>query len=201
MVLGYILIVGLAVGLITPIAQAEAPIDTSYNATTTAAPVLVDGMSQAERAAKIDAFFTNRGYPLAGHGLEMVKYADKYGINWKLVPAIATNESSGALHECPAKKGVKTYNAFGYHGCNYSFKSYDDAIDTVSRNLAGEIPSTAKYYDNKSIDEIIDVYNPPEYNAKYHKLILWTMDKIAATDATQYLASVSSGSELAVNLK
>jgi hypothetical protein len=187
MVLGYILIVGLCVGLITPIAQAEAPIDTSYNASSTV-PVLVDGLTQSERGTKIDAFFTDRGnLPLAGYGLDMVQAADKYGIDWKLVAAISYNESTGGLHECPAKNGKRSFNAFGYGGCSKKFPSYEVAIDTVSRNLAGEIPSTAKYYDNKSIGEIIDVYN-----AQYKKLVLWTMNKIASTETS------SSSHELAL---
>lgn len=194
MVLGYILIVGLCVGLITPVAQAEAPIDPSYNASTTA-PALVDGMTQTERAAKIDAFFSERGAPLAGYGMDMVQDADKYGIDWRLVAAIATNESSGGIQECPAKNGVKTYDSFGYNGCHSTFRSYDDAIDTVSRDLAGEIPSTAKYYDNKTISQIIDVYNPPAYNANYKHLVLWTMNKIASTDVS------GASTQLAMNVK
>ena len=192
MVLGYILIVGLCVGLITPVAQAEAPVDTSYNASTPA-PVLVDGLTQTERAAKIDAFLSARKAPLAGYGMAMVQDADKYGIDWRLVPAIAINESSGGLEECPPKNGVKTYNSFGYGGCRKVFKDYDDAIDTVSRDLAGEIPSTAKYYDNKTLSEIIDVYNPVEYNANYKHLVLWTMKKIASTDVS------TQSTQLAVN--
>ncbi len=197
-VLGYILIVGLCVGLITPVAQAEAPIDNSYSSAT-GAPVLVDGLTVDQRADKIDAFFASRGdLPLIGYGHTMVEDADKYGIDWKLVAGLSYNESTAGLHECPAKHGVKTYNAFGYDGCDMAFKSYADAIDTVSRDLAGQIPATAKAYANKSIAQIINTYNPPSANPDYKSNVLWTMNKIASTDITSWVASAPSASQLAI---
>lgn len=193
MVLGYILIVGLCVGLITPIAQAEAPIDTLYNQTKTEEQ-LVDGLTQAERAHKIDTFFTVRGnLPMAGQGINFVKAADKYNVDWRLAAAFAYNESTAGLHECRGKDGSRTYNAFGYRGCNSKFNDYEHAIDTVTRNIAGEIASTAKYYKDKTTEEKIDAYNPPQYNAKYKSLVLWTMNKIGSMDSTK-----SSAKELAM---
>lgn len=199
MALGYILIVGLGLGLITPMVHAEAPTDTLYAASTKSA--LVDGMTQEERAAKIDAFYTVRGnLPLAGHGMTFVRAADKYGVDWRLAAAFAYNESTAGAQECRPKNGVKTYNAFGYEGCKHVFASYDDAIDTVTRNIAGEIASTSKYYDGKTIEQIIDAYNPPSANPKYRSLVLWTMKKIASTDTKVLVAadSKSSSNELAL---
>jgi hypothetical protein len=197
--LGYILIVGLSVGLITPIVQAEAPTGSSYNSSTE--PVLVDGLTQAERAAKIDKFFTDRGnLPLAGYGITFVALADKYNVDWKLVPTLSYLESTAGEHECPPKNGVKTYNAFGYRGCNTVFKSYEDAIDTVTRNIAGEIASTAKYYKDKTTVQKIEAYNPKEYNPNYQGLAKYVMNKIATTN-TEMIASNATAShkELAMN--
>jgi hypothetical protein len=200
MALGYILIVGLSIGLITPIVQAEAPTDTLYTIPSKTAPVLVDGMTQAERAAKIDAFFTDRGnLPLAGYGLAFVKAADNYNIDWRLAAAIAYNESTAGAQECRGKNGEKTYNAFGYRGCNSKFTSYEHAIDTVTRNLAGEIDSTKHYYANKSVEEKIDAYNPPQYNKNYKRLVLWTMNKISITDTNSIASKATVGAkELAI---
>jgi hypothetical protein len=64
-VLGYILFIGLCVGLVTPTVQAEAPVDTLYHESTSVAETaLVDGLTQSERAQKIDTFFMNRNLPI-----------------------------------------------------------------------------------------------------------------------------------------
>lgn len=187
MVLGYILIVGLCVGLITPVAQAEAPIDTLYNQSESAA-IDAEGLSQAERAAKIDAFFMKRdNSPLAGHGLAMVQAADKYGIDWRLLPAIATIESNGGKMLCKSKQGAN--NPFGFGSCKIKFKDFDQAIDTVAKNLGGHNPNTATHYKDKEIDEIIDAYNPPSVRHDYKKLITWAMNKIGSTDASEVIGS------------
>ncbi len=183
MALGYILIVGLGLGLITPIVQAEAPHDNSYTADT-----IVDGLTQTQRAQKIDAFFTSReNSPLAGYGIYFVQAADKYGIDWKLLPAIATIESNGGKQACK-KNGVPTYNGFGWKGCGSVFSSYQEAIDIITKNLAGLEPATARHYAGKSIDAKINAYNPPEIRSDYHYLVTYVMKKIAKTD-TAMIAS------------
>jgi hypothetical protein len=192
MVLGYILIVGLAVGLITPIAQAEAPIDSLYNVSKSE-EVIVDGLTQAQRAAKIDTFFTKRdNSPLAGYGLAMVEAADYYGIDWRLLPAIATIESNGGKMMCNTKKAE--HNPFGYGGCTIRFNDFNHAIDIVAKNLGGHNPKTAHHYKDKELGVIIDTYNPPSIRHDYKKLVTWAMNKIASTE----VIVSSSASELAV---
>lgn len=176
--LGYILIVGLGLGLITPIVQAEAPHDNSYTADT-----IVDGLTQLERADKIDAFFTSRdNSPLAGYGIYFVRAADKYGVEWKLLASIATMESNGGKEACRFSDGTLKYNAFGWGGCKIAFTSYQEAIDTITKNLAGQNPATAHHYKGKTVDQIINKYNPPEIRADYHYLVTYVMKKIATTD-------------------
>lgn len=199
MALGYILIVGLSIGLITPIVQAEAPHDSSYNSSSET--VVVDGLTQAERAAKIDKFLTDRGnLPLAGYGMVFVQAADHYNVDWKLAATLSYLESTSGKQECPPKNGVKTYNAFGYRGCNTVFKSYEDAIDTVTRNVAGEIASTAKYYKDKTIEQKIEAYNPSHINPRYQGLAKYVMNKIATTNTDMVVATTTSAhKELAMN--
>ena len=195
--LGLFLIVGLGIGLITPIAQAEAPTDTSY-----VAPVstqIVDGLTAQQRADRIDAFYTQRDAQLAGYGRVMVDDADQYNIDWKIVAAIAYNESSGGNHACVHKDGTPTYNAFGYNGCKSSFKNYDQAIDTVTQDLAGNIPTTSNYFKGKTIAEKINAYNPPSANPDYLKNVKWTMNKIASIDpATVFASANTDATQLAV---
>lgn len=92
-----------------------------------------------ERAEKIDAYFKARSMPLAGYGEKMVSAAEEHGIDWRLLPAIAIRESSGGKQACG-------YNPFGWASCKIDFKSYNEAIDTLARNLGGKNPRTAAYY-------------------------------------------------------
>lgn len=176
--LGYILIVGLGLGLITPIVQAEAPHDKSYTADT-----IVNGLTQLQRAQKIDAFFTSReNAPLAGYGIYFVQAADKYGISDTLLPAISIIESSGGKEACRFKDGTLKYNAFGWGGCTIAFRSYPEAIDIITKSLAGHDPKTERHYKGKTIDQVINTYNPPSIRSDYHYLVTYVMKKIANTD-------------------
>jgi hypothetical protein len=141
---------------------------------------LVDGLTVEQRAAKIDAFYAKKGnLPLTGQGIMFVKYADKYDIDWRLVASKAYHESTAGKFACRKDK----YNVFGWGSCRgEKFDSYEDAIETVSRNLGGHNPNTSYFYKGKSVDEIIDAYNPPSVRANYKKLIKGTMNAIAKTE-------------------
>lgn len=177
--LGYVLIVGLSIGLITPIVQAEAPHDTLYK---TDKDSIVDGLTQAQRAAKIDQFFLNRDpkSPLAGYGLVFVQAADKYGIDWRLLAGISVIESNGATMMCKNPKGA--YNPFGFGSCKIAFTDFSHAIDVVSKNLGGHNPKTEAYYKGKTVAQIIDAYNPPSIRHDYRQLVTWAMNKIESTE-------------------
>lgn len=176
--------------LSAPFAYAEAPVGDTFVANiidqvnqvvsgTTPVDELVDGLTVAERAAKIDAFFASKGnLPLTGQGIVFVQMADKYGIDWKLLPAIGFLESTGGKF-VPSKN---RYNAFGWGSAKIKFESYTQAIETVSKNLGGHNPVTAQHYDDKTLDEIINAYNPPSVRADYNKIIKGTMAKIAKAD-------------------
>jgi hypothetical protein len=94
---------------------------------------------QKERAEKIDAYFKKRNMPLAGYGAKMVAAAEENNIDWRLLPAIAIRESSGGIQACG-------FNPFGWASCKVTFKSYNEAITTLGRNLGGNNPNTAAYY-------------------------------------------------------
>lgn len=158
--------------------------------TVSESPKLVDGLTVEQRAAKIDAFFIAKGnLPLAGQGITFVTYADKYGIDWRIIAAKSFRETTGGKFACKKDK----FNAFGWGSCRgEKFDSYEDAIETVTRNLSGNNPNTSYFYKGKTIDEIIDAYNPPSVAPKgYKKDIKNTMDaiaKIEVPDTTSQLA-------------
>lgn len=121
------------------------------------------------KAAKIDKYFANNNLPLSGYGDIFVDVADKYDLDWRLLPAIAMRESTGGKFSCPG--GSK--NVFGWHSCKTYFKTYEEAIDKVGAHLAGEIKSTSGYYKNKTIPQKLKRYNSviPDYTQDIYSIM------------------------------
>lgn len=131
-------------------------------------------LEREDHAAKIDAYFAAGDMPLEGYGMKMVLEAEKHDLDWRLIPAIAVRESTGGLHAC--KKAA--FSAFGWGSCKISFKSYDHAIEVIATNLGGDNPKTARFYDNKSVKDILETYNPPNVVPTYAKEVIAVMNKI-----------------------
>lgn len=156
----------------------------------------IDPKVQAEQEAKIaqakadaiDAYFADRNMPLQGMGMKMVEEAEKNELDWRLLPAIAVRESTGGKFEC---KKVPN-NAFGWGSCKIGFKSVEQAIETVARNLGGNNPRTAMHYDNKTTKEILNAYNPPSIVPKYTEQVISIMNAIGAEDTTDITTSANS---------
>lgn len=108
--------------------------------------------------------------PLAGYGGQFVRVADKYGLDWRLLPAIAIRESSGGKQMCGN-------NPFGWASCRTDFDSVQEAIEYVGINLGGENPRTAPYYKNKTTREKLWSYNGT-VNPKYPDEVLAIMEKL-----------------------
>ena len=108
------------------------------------------------RSAVLDNYLTSQGAPLAGQGKFLVAMADKYGLDWRLVAAIAMQESN-AGKVMPRE----SFNAWGwaiYTGQNSGtyFDSWEHAIETVSKGLA-------KYRDSYGLitpEQIMQLYTP-----------------------------------------
>lgn len=185
--LSFAIIVSVLALSAAPMTQAEAP--DPADLLQLQSQLVVDGLTQVERAAKIDAFYGQWNLPLKGQGLAMVQAADAYGLDWRLVASIGFIESTGGKFMI---KG--TYNAFGWGGGRIAFKSYDESISRITKHLAGLDDATDHYYAGKTLDQIIDTYNPPSVRHDYKKLIKGTMDKITAIQipATVAVAPVSA---------
>jgi hypothetical protein len=134
-----------------------------------------------ERAEKIDAYFKEKGAPLAGFGETFVEEAEKNGLDWRLLPAIAMRESTGGKQAC--KKAANS--VFGYGSCKMSFKSIDDSIRIVAESLGGNNPNTARYYEGKTTEQILRKYN--SVIPKYPQEVLKIMESIGE-DPTDLVA-------------
>ncbi len=140
----------------------------------------VDEKAKTEvlRAEAIDAYFRAKEMPLLGTGMKMVLEAEKNDLDWRLLPAVAIRESTGGKFDC---QNVDN-NPFGWGSCKIGFKSLDEAIETVARNLGGNNPSTARRYDNKTTKQILRAYNPPSIVPRYAEQVMSIMKDIGDAD-------------------
>lgn len=111
-----------------------------------------------KRVQSLESFFTLYHSPLLLYAQEIVDKADAYNIDYRLLPAIAMQESilcKKALAKAP-------YNCwgFGIYGKKItSFGSYDEAIDTITRYFANK-----KDKGVSTLEEIGKIYNPGNTN-------------------------------------
>lgn len=115
-----------------------------------------DEINHADGRAKvIEDFFKGYKSPLSDYGNLFIEVADKYQLDWRLLPSIAMQESNGG------KRVIKeSYNPFGYgiYGTLVTkFKSWDESIERVGRALRED-------YLNQGLNnpsQIMTKYTPP----------------------------------------
>ena len=144
------------------------------------------------RVQKIEKFFKDQNMPAYKYADDFVKYADMYGLDYRLVAAISTIESTGFRNSC--KKA--TFSGLGWGSCKINFKSYEDSIRVVSWNLAGENPKTARHYGNKSIPATLEAYNPAEIRPDYIAIVTKYMSQIAKIDTNEKIVSVKKSDNI-----
>lgn len=106
------------------------------------------------RAAVLSQYFAKHKAPLAPYGENLVQAADKYGLDWRLLPAIAMQESNGGK-----KVPEESHNPFGWaiHSqYSKSFASWEEAIETVARGIKNDYVSRGLV----TPCEIMTRYNP-----------------------------------------
>jgi len=88
------------------------------------------------RVANLKTFFRKHNSVLYDHAEFIVKTADKYGFDYRLIPAIAMQESN-LCRLIPEN----SYNCWGwgiYGSIVTRFSSYEEAIETVAKGLKTE---------------------------------------------------------------
>jgi hypothetical protein len=91
--------------------------------------------------------------PLEPFSKYIVEVADRYQIDYRLIPAIAMKESGGG-----AAINQVTHNAWGFENGSTKFDTWETAIDTVGRTLKTR-------YIAKGLttpEQIMAVYAPPQ---------------------------------------
>ena len=115
--------------------------------------VLIKHSSNMDRRVIVlENYLVNHDSPLSPYAQDFIEAADYYGIDWRLIPAITGIESSFGKH-----MPYNSYNAYGWNGGDYQFKSWNDSIWHVAEVLK------TKYFDRgaKSIPQIARIYAPP----------------------------------------
>ncbi len=110
---------------------------------------------KVDREAQLRKFFKKYNSPLEENSATFVEVADRYDMDYRLLPAISCLESS-----CGKKLIPESYNPFGWgvYGGNYiAFADYDESIETVGEGLhKGYIVKGAN-----TVEKIAPIYNPP----------------------------------------
>lgn len=92
--------------------------------------------SSDKRVKALENVFEKYNSPLKPYAAFYVEAADKYGIDWKLLPSIAGLESSFGKRQMPG-----SHNSYGWGGGYIYFDSYEHGIETISESLK------RRYYD------------------------------------------------------
>src|SRR3989304_2388134 len=129
--------------------------------------------SNDARVLTLRKYLVGHKSPLAEYAEEFVAASDKYGLDWRLVPAISGVESTFGKR---IPKG--SYNAYGWANGEYKFKSWEDSIEVVSQTLR------TKYIDRgaPSINKIARRYAPPSTTwARNVRFFMYKIDAFPVT--------------------
>lgn len=115
------------------------------------------------RYVRLKQFLRKRKSPLESLTADFIAAADRNQLDWRLLPAIATLESS-------AGKRYMNNNVFGWDSCKVRFPSVRNGIHHVAERL-----SESDLYRDKDLDEILRTYNPYEPYPGRIKRIMQTL--------------------------
>lgn len=129
-----------------------------------------------KRADAVDQYFASKNAPLEGYGMKFVTEAEKNGLDWRLLPAIAMRETTGGKFACKSEKAPN--NNFGWHSCKKGFSSVDESIEYISKTLGGNSERTTAYKEGMTSEQILKKYNPDSIVPGYSKQVLKIMEAI-----------------------
>lgn len=82
------------------------------------------------RAGRLAAYFAKKKSPFKPYAQNFIDVADKYNLDWTLLPAIANLESQLGL-QMPAG----SYNPYGWNNGKYRFSSFQNANEIVAKGI------------------------------------------------------------------
>ncbi|QQG43304.1 MAG: glucosaminidase domain-containing protein [Candidatus Daviesbacteria bacterium] len=153
LIFSLILLMHLSTAKYTPVVSHDFKL---YSALPAQNTVVSDAIVHTDARAKIiEDFFLGYKSVLTDYANEFIKVADKYQLDWRLLPAIAMQESNGGKRVI-----ANSYNPFGYgiYGNNVrKFPSWEEAIQRVGQALREDYVNLGL----KTPEEIMTKYTPP----------------------------------------
>ena len=124
------------------------------------------------RPVLVERFIRENGSPMVGYGVKFVEASDKYNLDWRLLPAIAFQESTLGKN-----MPFGTYNAFGWGifdntTKSMSFQNWNDAIFTVAKGLRED------YY-NKGLETPETINTQYAGDKNWNKKVITAMEEIS----------------------
>jgi len=116
------------------------------------------------RIGRLAQYFRNRNSPLEKYAREFVVAAEANGLDWRLLPSIATIESGAGVY-------ARANNVFGWKSGRARFHSIPAAIQHVAQRLA-----YAPHYNGRGLREKLRIYNPAR--PAYADCVLSVLDKV-----------------------
>lgn len=92
-----------------------------------------------DRAARLEKYFQANTSPFSGSADDFVAIADKYELDWTLLPAIAKLESQLG-QQVPAY----SYNPYGWNNGRMRFRGWIEATETVASGLRSRYAPTGE---------------------------------------------------------
>lgn len=112
------------------------------------------------RAKRLSVFFKAHHCPKPHYVEDYLQAADRYGLDYRLLPAISLRETTCGLAET-------NNNRWGYHPGRQSFSSVQAGIDFLARQLSTKPP-----YAGKTLDKKLWTYNPiPAYPEEVRRIM------------------------------
>jgi hypothetical protein len=119
------------------------------------------------RAGALRSFFGKAGCPARKYITAFLSVADRYALDWRLLPSIAFLESTGG-------KAAPNNNLFGWDSGRAKFSSPSAGILEVGYRL-----THSSLYKNKDLDGVLTTYNPA---AEYAHRVKAVMQQIAQVE-------------------
>jgi hypothetical protein len=119
------------------------------------------------RSEALKSFFEKQDCPAQHYTEEFLEAADRYDLDWRLLPSLAFVESTGG-------KAARNNNLFGWDSGRAQFSSPTAGIHEVGYRLTHSV-----LYKDKDLDGVLSTYNP---DADYARRVKAVMQQIAPAE-------------------
>lgn len=122
---------------------------------------------QDPRSEALKSFFEKADCPAQDYTEEFLDAADRYDLDWRLLPSLAYIESTGG-------KAARNNNLFGWDSGRAQFSSPVAGIHEVAYRL-----THSSLYKDKDLDALLNTYNP---DSEYAGKVKAVMQEIAPAE-------------------